>query len=120
MPRLDTRTLARKLAASGAVKAATLIKLTASVRAPDALSAGANPTSASYACRAIATSTKREKIAGTLVQATDRVVAVLAATVASAQVPTTKDRLTIDGATLRIIAVEHDPFAAVYTCLCRE
>lgn len=118
MPRTaDPKLVARKLRAVS--KPATLIKVTDGTRDPANLSAGTQPTSVSYGCRAFASRTTREKIAGTLVEQGDRLVAVLAATIASGQVPTTKDRLTFGGTTRSIVSVENDPFEAVYLCLTR-
>jgi hypothetical protein len=113
----DPRLVARKLRAVS--KPATLVKVTSGARTPGALSGGTNPTSASYGCRAFASTTKREKINGTLVEEGDRIVAVLAATIASGQVPTTKDKLTFGGTTRPIVSVENDPFEAIYLCLTR-
>ncbi|HSN29508.1 MAG TPA: hypothetical protein VLT45_24640 [Kofleriaceae bacterium] len=119
MPRLTPALVARKLEASGAVKPATLVRLTPGTRTPGALSAGTNPTSTSYPCRGFATRTTRTTINGTLVEASDRVIALLAASL-QGQVPRDGDQVTIESVTTRIVAVERDPFAAVYTCLTRK
>ena len=99
---------------------ATLIKVTAGARTPGALSAGTNPTEASFACKGFVPKRTATKIANTLIEQNDRVVAILGATIAGSQVPTSNDKITIDGETLRIMAVKTDGAKAVYTLLARE
>ena len=99
--------------------AATLIKVTAGTRTGGAVSGGTHPTESSYSARGFVDSTKRDQINGTLVETNDRVVYLVAQSIASGQVPTTKDKITIEGATVRIVAVDRDPAAAGYACLTR-
>lgn len=104
------------LPAAKVTEAATLIKVAAGVRTGGAISAGTNPTSTSYPCQGRVVTTKREKIGGTLVEKQDRIVLLLGETL-SGQRPTSKDRITIDGATQPIVDVEGSP--AAWVCLCR-
>lgn len=115
---LDARLIARKMRRVS--KPAVLIKVTAGTRTAGSPAGGTNPTEASYAARGWVTTTRKEKIGGTLVEQNDRVVALLGATIASAQVPTTKDKLTILSKTQRIVGVDVDLANAVYVCLCRS
>ena len=98
---------------------ATLIKFTPGTRTPDHLSEGTNPTTANYAARGFVVDDKYEKIGGTLVEKNDRIIALAAAPIASKQVPATKDRITLDGVTTRVMGVETDPAKAIYICLTR-
>lgn len=119
MPKLTPALVARKMRASGLVKSATLIKVTPGVRSVGNLINGTNPTTVSYAASGWVTTTNKKKIGGTLVEETDRVVALLGSSIASAQIPTTNDRLTIDGKTQNVVGVDRDPGKAIYVCLCR-
>jgi len=103
---------------AGMTKAATLIKTTSGVRTVGQLSAGTNPTTTSYACKGLVKTTSKDKIGGTLVEKTDRVVMLFGQSLGDV-VPATKDRLTIDGATQSIVGIDTDPAGAVHTCLCR-
>ncbi len=105
---------------------ATLTKVTAGTRTPGAASGGTNPTTADYACRGLVSDYDAAKIDGTLIERGDREVTLLGATIASAQVPTTQDRVTIadtpGGAlvTYQIVRVGSDPVAATYTLQVRR
>ena len=111
--------VAKGLKAAGMTKPATLIKVTAGTRTPGAISAGTNPTETSFKCRGLVQRATLSKIGGTLVEKGDRVIVLLGATIAGKQVPTSKDKITIEGVTSRIIAVDRDPASAAYTCLTR-
>ena len=98
---------------------ATLIKVTPGTRTPGAISAGTNPTETSYACRGFVADYTAIEMQNTLIQRGDRKVVLLGASIASAQTPATDDKVTIDGATYRIITVNSDPAKATYTCQAR-
>lgn len=120
----DTLKLIKKATASamrnaGLTRPATLIKVVAGARTPSNLSDGTNPTETAYSARGIVSKEKHSRIGATLVEASDRVVLLLGALIAGGQVPTTKDKLTIEGATQRIVDVEVDGAEAVYLCLTR-
>lgn len=106
--------LATALPSAGITEAATLIRVTAGSRGAT-VSAGTNPTSTSYTCKGFVSTDKHTKIADTLVDVQDRVVSLLGSGLAV--IPVTTDKITIDGTTLRIIAIEGN--AAIWTCLCR-
>ncbi len=108
----------RGLKAAKLTKPATLIKVTAGTRTDS--SAGTKPTEASFAALGFVDSTSRVQVGGTLVETNDRVVALIGASIAGSQVPTTKDKVTIEGSTVRIVGVERDPAAAMYTLLTRS
>ena len=112
--------LGAALAAEGFLVAAALIKVTAGTRTVGAENAGTNPTEASYAAQGYVARRKATKIAGTLVEQADRVVVLLGRTIEGAKVPTSKDKVTIDGETLRVIAVDSDLAKFQYRCLCRK
>lgn len=113
-----------KLVAKGLKQAkmtmsATLIKVAAGSRGVT-VSAGTNPTEASYAAKGFVPRRTYTLVDGMQVGKNDRVIALLGATIASDQVPKASDKVTIDGETLRIEAVETDAARAVYTCLVRR
>jgi hypothetical protein len=93
---------------------ATLIKVTPGTRTPGNISGGTNPTTASYAARGFVADYTAFELANTLIQASDRKISLLGATIASGAIPAADDMVTIDGATYRIMRVKRDPAAAVY------
>lgn len=99
---------------------ATLIKVTVGTRTPGSLAAGTNPTETSFPAKGFEPQVKAVKIANTLVEEGDRIVAIFGASLTSGVFPTTKDKITIGGETLRIVAVETDAAKAVYTALARK
>lgn len=99
---------------------ATLIKVTPGARTSNNQAGGTNPTEASFAARGFVTKTTKDKIGGTLVEKTDRIIALLGSTIASGQVPATNDKITIEGVTTRVFGVDRDPAKAVYICLTRQ
>lgn len=120
MAQPNPKTIARILGKSLAVKSATLSRITPGARTAGAVSGGTNPTTATYAARGFVATLRKKKIGGTDVEETDRVVCLLAATIADGQKPKTGDKIAIDGSAMRVIDVERDPFGATYLCLCRE
>lgn len=101
---------------AGMYKSATLIKSTAGSRTVGAETSGTNPTTTSYACEGFVT-TKLTKVAGTLVEQSDRVVVLLGDSLSVT--PATRDRITIESKTQNIVAIDRDPASATYVCLCR-
>jgi hypothetical protein len=103
------------------VKAATLIKVTNTTRTAGSVSGGLNPTEASYAARGWVEAYDAKRIDGTTVRQEDRRISLLGAKIASGQVPVQGDKITIEGATYRIVGVPgRDPDAAVYECQGRK
>lgn len=70
-------------------------------------------TTATYACKGFVEDYAAREVDGTLVQANDRKVTVLAKTLAVTPVP--EDKITISGATYRVISVKSDPAQATFT-----
>lgn len=103
---------------AGMTKAATLIRSTPGTRTVGALTAGTNPTTTNVPCLGLVRNTTRDEIAGTLIEKNDRIVMLFGKSLGDV-VPTAKDRITIEGVSQVIIAVERDPAGAVFTCLCR-
>lgn len=75
------------------------------------------PTTATYACKAIVDTYSDFAVANSLVDAQDRKVLILATSLSVA--PTDLDKVTIRGATYRIISVDTDPADAVWECQCK-
>lgn len=101
------------------VNDATLTKVTTGTRTGGQLTGGANPTSATYACKGFVDMLDRNRIDGTLAADTDVIVAIIGDSIAGGQTPTAGDRVTILGAEYNIIQVEVDPALAVYNCIGR-
>lgn len=104
------------LPAAGATESATLVRSTASARTPGSLVDGANPTTTSYACKGFVSNEKHTQVGDTLVEATDRVVQILGASLAVT--PKKGDRVTIDGKTQPVVDFDGNP--ALWTLLCRS
>jgi hypothetical protein len=115
--------LARKLCAAyertGYCKAATLHVVTKGVRDPGNLTGGTNPTVVEVPCKGLVVSWNRERLGGTLVQASDRVVRLLATTLRG-EVPKVGDRVTIEGVTAPVLSVARGPAGASYLCMLRS
>ncbi len=113
---------------------ATLIKITAGTRTPDAQSAGTNPTSTSYTCKGWVASFESTQIDGIMVKSEDRMVALLGGSLADGIAPEVNDKITIEDppetgitVTFRIVGggkdglgVKRDPVGAVYKCHARK
>ena len=119
--------VAATLVGAGMSMDATLVKVTPGTRTPGALSAGTDPSSASYAVQGIPVSTTPFRIAGTLIAGVDRVIKLFGASLPAGVTPAPGDRIAIDGATSTIVgdsgglrAVAVDAAKAVYTCQCRS
>lgn len=100
--------------------AATLTKVTTGTRTPGSVTAGTNPTEASFSALGFLPNVRKSKIGETLVEQGDRIVALFGKSIAGGQVPDTEDKVTIDGVTTRVVDAEVDAAKAVYTLLTRE
>lgn len=102
---------------AGGVLKITLIKVTAGSRSTGALSAGTNPSEASYPCEGF-DSTEQKREAGLLSSKTVRSISIVGASLEKyGVVPAVNDKITIDGETLRIDQpVGTDPARALYEC----
>lgn len=107
------------------LQSATLIKLTPGTRTPGALSAGTNPTSTSYACSALIEVLSINDVPTTIIEANDRKIGILGASLAAGIIPGSNDRVTmkdLDGTTktFRLIAaVSGDGVGAMYEFVAR-
>lgn len=109
--------LSTALPSAGVTVGATLIRSTQGARTPGAFADGPAITETSIACKGFVSTETHTKIGDTLVAQADRVVNLLGGTLGGV-VPTSGDKITIDGKTQRVIAVEGS--VAVWTCLCRS
>ena len=105
----------RELPKAGATEAATLHRVTAGTRTAGSLIDGTNPTETALACKGFVSTTKRERIGGTLVESGDRIVVLIGLGDIE---PRVKDAITIDSTRQRIVSIEGN--AAAWTCLCRR
>lgn len=112
--------VAKGLKAAKMTMAVTLLKSAAGTRTPGALAGGTNPTTVGYPAKAIRPTRTAQKIGGTLVEEGDRITRIVGASLPSGIYPTTADRVTLDGETLRIVGVETDSARAMYTLLARK
>lgn len=100
--------------------AATLTVVTPGVRNPADLAAGTNATTAVHACRGIIADYTTREIDDALIKMGDRKVTLLAKTISGGSVvPKPNDKVTIEGATYRIVRVERDAAASHYDCQVR-
>ena len=102
------------------VLAATLTKFSPTTRTLGQLTGGTNPTSASYACRGfIDRKDMKDRAGGGLVAGGNVTVVLIGDTInGGATAPDSGDHVTIEGSTYMIDAMDRDPAAATYTCLC--
>jgi hypothetical protein len=105
---------------------ATLIKVTPGTRTPGAISGGTNPTTTSFAVQGLPGTTTTLRLNGTLISGVDRVVKLFGARLPPGVVPTSGDRIVMEGITATIVgdsggnaAVMVDAARAVYVCQCR-
>lgn len=98
---------------------ATLRKVTQGTRDASDPTAGRQPTTTDYSCRGFIDSQDRENFNGTLVDDGTRTVVILGASIASGQVPSTADRIIIEGTEYTIEALDRDPASAAYTLIVR-
>lgn len=111
------RAVAKASARAGLDLPATLIKYTTGTRTTGAVSAGTNPTAASYTARGWIADYATNRIDGTIIKIGDQRISLLAATLSVTPEPT--DIITIAGASYRVINVSRDPATAVYQCQAR-
>ena len=105
----------RELPKAGATEAATLHRVTPGTRTAGSLIDGTNATESDTACKGFVSTTKRDRIGGTLVESGDRVVVLIGLGTVE---PRVKDGITINSTRQRIVSIEGH--AAAWTCLCRK
>ena len=98
---------------------ATLIIRTPGTRTGN-LTGGTNPTEASYTCEGFIDSQNRRSVNGTLVEDGNIIVVIIGDSLEAAVDPKTEDKVTIEGSTYWIRAIDRDPAKATYTLLCKN
>ena len=83
------------------------------------LTGGTNPTETDHTCKGFFDTKNQRSVKGTLVQDGSEVVVLIGDTISPAVVPVPEDRVTLEGATYYIKAVDADPALATYTLLVR-
>jgi len=97
----------------------TLTKYTTGTRTALSASAGTNSTNQTATGVGLMETYGINQVDGTLIQAGDRKVLIIAESLSPALVPDTGDQLVIEGITLIVVNVERDPAGATYTCQAR-
>jgi len=107
---------------AGMTRDAVLIKVTPGTRMPGAISAGTNPTTATFAAQGLVQDHRALMASGTLLAGVDRVIRLFASTIEGGAVPAPSDRITIEGSTSAIVAdgVSRDAASATYLCQCKS
>lgn len=115
------KTIASAVDGAGLTKPATLIKVTAGTRTPGAVSAGTNPTTASYSAKGIEQNIISLQLAGTLINGANAAIRLFGASIQGGQVPAPGNRITISGKTYTIVAegVSRDAAGVCYVCQCK-
>lgn len=112
------RRFARAMRAAKATRPATLTVVTSGARDSGNVTAGKAITETSVRCRGLVVTWTASRFLGTEVQAGDRVVHLIATTL-KGNTPKIGHKITIEGATGRIINLDRDGAAAVWICLTR-
>ena len=110
--------VASALGAAKLLKPATLIKVTAGVRTPGAVSAGVNSTRQGFAAKGIEQNILSLQLAGTLVNGANAAIRLFGATIAGGQIPVPGDQIVMAGRTYTIVAdgVSRDAASVSYLC----
>lgn len=100
---------------AGGLVPGTLTKVTAGTRTPGSLTGGTNPTTTSHSFQGILEEGER-RMPDTLQTVKGKFVLILGASISPAAVPSTGDRVTIEGSEHDLVElIERDPAAATYT-----
>ena len=84
------------------------------------LTGGTNPTEVDKTCEGFIDQKNKEKIGGTLVDDGDVIIILIGDSIQDAAVPSTADKVTIEGTKHHIKNLDRDPAAATYTLLCKS
>ena len=99
---------------------ATLTRVTPGTRGAD-LTAGTQPTTATYACKGFMDSKDHKSINGTLVTNGDVIIVLIGGTISSGSIsPETNDQILIEGANYVVSGLDRDPAGATFTLLCQR
>lgn len=116
---VDISGLINKNVAPGLLDA-TLIKTAEGARTSGQLTGGPAITETPYAAKGFIQDYSENRIDGTVIKVGDRQVILIGDSIASAQVPSLGDKVTIEGTTYNIVGVPaRDPAAATYSCQVR-
>jgi hypothetical protein len=96
----------------------TLLSVTAGTRNSADLGAGHQPTYTSYPCKGFTDRLDKGVFPDTIIQRSTRAILILGDTVAV--VPKVADKITFEGTTGLVVAVERDPDAATYLCAVKD
>lgn len=100
---------------------ATLIKVTQGARTAGQLAGGMNPTTTSYPCKGFIDRKDRRNRDGELVHSGAVTVLLIGGTISGGSVaPELGDKVTIEGTTFVIDALDRDPAGATFTLQCRK
>lgn len=98
---------------------ATLTKVAPGTRTPGQLTGGTNPTTTDYSCRGFINKKDRRNQDGQLVHDGSVTILLLGGTISGGSVaPEIGDRVTIEGSTFVINALDRDPAGATFTLQC--
>lgn len=98
---------------------ATLTKISAGSVDPNNIGAGPAITETDYTAEGFVESYDENRIDGTIVQESDRLVILIGESIQSFVVPEPQDKITIESVTYTIVQVTRDPDAAIYECQVR-
>lgn len=100
---------------------ATLVKRTNGTRTSGHLTAGTNPTEASYSCKGFIDTKQRRNREGTLVADGTETILLIGDTInGGSTAPEIGDQVTIEGVTYIIENLDRDPAAATYSLISRK
>ena len=108
------------IAQAGGILDATLIKVTVGARTSGSITSGRAETRTTHAAKGIVSRFTQAELADTNINADDRAIVLLGASIAGGQVPQRGDEITIDGTTTKIVRIlSVDPAKAAYRCQTR-
>ncbi len=99
---------------------ATLTKVTPGTRTPGNLTEGTNPTETPKTAEGFIDSQNRRNVGGALVKDGDIIIVLIGNSIEDLTIPAVNDKVTIEGSTYRVKAVDRDPAAATYALLARS
>jgi len=117
---VDIAGLVNENIAPGLPTVATLTQRIPGTRTPGQLTDGTQPTTQTATFKAVVSDYRAGQIDGTLIQKGDRKVLLIAESGSAALVPSSGDRITVEGATYFIVSVGRDPAVATYSCQVRS
>lgn len=98
----------------------TLVKVTSGAREAGSLTSGKEASEQRFPFRGMVSKVHKGPIPGTIVQAGDREVLILGASLPASVVPELNDKVEVEGASYTILLVPaRDPARATYTCTVR-